>query len=115
VSCTRAGSIDEVSARVATPAPFSTKEWQGLGAVPLNSKMVFHHRVSDQTDAALAMPIFCVRGVNDGPTLLVLAGVHGDEFEPLVAAQDMLESLDPATMSGTWLCVVSGRVVLRIQ
>jgi predicted deacylase len=77
--------------------------------------MVFHHRVSDQTDAALAMPIFCVRGVNDGPTLLVLAGVHGDEFEPLVAAQDMLESLDPATMSGTWLCVVSGRVVLRIQ
>ena len=49
--------------------------WPGLAAVPLGTKTTFAHPIDDATDTKFSMPIFCVRGAVDGPTVLMLAGV----------------------------------------
>jgi hypothetical protein len=51
-------------------------EWPGLAAVALGTKTTFKHKVDEDTDGRFAMPVFCVRGAADGPTVLVLAGVR---------------------------------------
>ncbi len=44
-------------------------------------------------------------GVEDGPRLLVCAGVHGDEYEGPRALQDLAHSLDPRGIRGTLVLV----------
>jgi predicted deacylase len=46
-----------------------------------------------------------VRGRNEGATLLTLAGVHGDEYEPMAAVQRVFSELDPDKLAGTWVGV----------
>ena len=35
-----------------------------------------------------------------GPHLLITAGVHGDEFEPMVAVRRLIEAFDPSALKG---------------
>ena len=53
----------------------------------------------------LELPVLVVRGTKPGPTLVVSAGVHGDEFEGVQAIFDVVRELDPHTMSGSLLAV----------
>jgi len=53
----------------------------------------------------LDLPVLLVRGRNAGKTLVVFAGVHGDEYEGVRSILDLYEELDPATMSGDLLAV----------
>jgi predicted deacylase len=46
-----------------------------------------------------------VRGAEPGPTLLVSAGVHGDEYEGVRAIFETVEALDPRALRGTLLTV----------
>ncbi len=46
-----------------------------------------------------------VRGSSPGPTLLVSAGVHGDEYEGVRAIFETCEALDPHSLSGTVVAV----------
>ena len=41
-----------------------------------------------------------IEGVRPGPRLLITAGVHGDEFEPIVAVWRLLSALEPAEIDG---------------
>ena len=41
-----------------------------------------------------------IRGVNDGPHLLITGGVHGDEFEPMAALRRLITHLDPSDLRG---------------
>ncbi|MBL8688062.1 MAG: succinylglutamate desuccinylase/aspartoacylase family protein [Rhodospirillaceae bacterium] len=50
-------------------------------------------------DGALLVPIAVIRN-GDGPTLLITAGNHGDEYEGQVAAAAFVRSLDPAAIRG---------------
>ena len=47
------------------------------------------------------LPALVIKGINPGPTLLVTAGVHGDEFEGMVAIPRFVRSLDPGALAGT--------------
>lgn len=49
----------------------------------------------------LTLPVLVARGVVDGPKLLLLAGVHGDEYEGPPALWDEFARLDPAALRGT--------------
>ena len=40
-----------------------------------------------------AIPITIIHGINEGPTLLVLAGVHGSEYTPIVATQRLARDI----------------------
>ncbi|MCC6491774.1 MAG: succinylglutamate desuccinylase/aspartoacylase family protein [Pirellulales bacterium] len=43
---------------------------------------------------------FTVSGRRPGPHLLITAGVHGDEFEPMVAVRALVEELRPSDVRG---------------
>jgi hypothetical protein len=45
------------------------------------------------------------KGVADGKRIALIAGVHGDELNPVKTTQQIMASLDPLTMSGTAIAV----------
>jgi predicted deacylase len=54
---------------------------------------------------AIELPLLIARGARPGKTLLVSAGVHGDEFEGVRAIFETFRKLDPSAMSGDFVGV----------
>jgi len=52
------------------------------------------------TKEPIKFPIGRVYGINDGPTLLVLGGMHGSEFAGIEAAIRLYHEVDPQQLSG---------------
>ena len=52
-----------------------------------------------------SLPLLCVTGAAAGPTLLVLAGVHGDEYEGITAIPQVFAAIDSEQLIGTLLMV----------
>jgi predicted deacylase len=49
----------------------------------------------------LELPHKVITGAaGDGPHLLITAGVHGDEFEPMAAVRELIRTLDPRELTG---------------
>lgn len=48
---------------------------------------------------------YVATGPRPGPTLAVLASVHGDEYEGPVAIADLLGALDPVALAGTLIAI----------
>src|SRR5574341_1926635 len=53
----------------------------------------------------LAVPLHIVHGSAPGPTLTLLAAVHGDEIMPIHVLREFLRDLSPAALRGTVLTV----------
>lgn len=51
------------------------------------------------------VPVVVAKGVADGKRIALVAGVHGDELNPVRTVQQIMASLDPLTMSGTAIAV----------
>jgi hypothetical protein len=51
------------------------------------------------------VPTAVANGANEGPTLWITGGVHGDEATGIAVAQDAMDVLDPAALSGAVVCV----------
>ncbi|WP_165865002.1 succinylglutamate desuccinylase/aspartoacylase family protein [Rufibacter latericius] len=51
------------------------------------------------------IPVTVFHGVKKGPVLGITAGVHGLEYAPIMAAQQLAKQLDPTQMSGTVILV----------
>lgn len=51
------------------------------------------------------IPITLINGVKDGPTLALVAGVHGYEYPPVLAMTELSQQLDPANLSGKVIIV----------
>lgn len=45
-------------------------------------------------------PYFAISGAADGPTLCLIAGIHGAEYPPIDAVMRFCRALDPATLRG---------------
>src|SRR5262245_60790589 len=56
-------------------------------------------------DDGTTIPISIVHGVRSGPVLALTAGVHGQEYTPVIALQRVVKTVDPKTMSGTLILV----------
>jgi predicted deacylase len=56
-------------------------------------------------DAGTRIPVSIVHGAKPGPVLALIAGVHGQEYTPVLALQRLRSSIDPATLSGTIIMV----------
>lgn len=59
----------------------------------------------DAVTADLEIPLFVARGAQDGPTVAVLGGVHGDEYEGIVAAAAVWRDIDVLALRGRVLVV----------
>ncbi|WP_281233895.1 M14 family metallopeptidase [Flavobacterium gelatinilyticum] len=60
--------------------------------------------VSTENNATL-IPITVFNGIKNGKTLGITAGVHGYELSPIMAAQKLITSIDPAKLSGVVILV----------
>jgi predicted deacylase len=56
-------------------------------------------------EAAVAIPVHLVHGRSPGKTLVVTAGVHGDEYEGVRAILDLVGEIRPEELSGALLAV----------
>ncbi len=56
-------------------------------------------------DEGTRLPITILHGVKPGPTVLLVAGVHGSEYAPIIALQRLSPKLDAARLSGTIVLV----------
>jgi uncharacterized protein len=54
-----------------------------------------------QTNEPIKFPVGTVRGAQDGPTLVVLGGMHGSEYCGIEAAIRLFNWADPAKLRGT--------------
>lgn len=51
------------------------------------------------------IPITVFHGTKKGPVLGITAGVHGYEYAPILAGQQLIKDIDPKSLSGTVLLV----------
>jgi uncharacterized protein len=54
---------------------------------------------------AVRLPTLVTRGTSPGPTVLLVAGIHGDEFEGVAALPELTQRLSPTTMCGTVIAI----------
>jgi len=52
-------------------------------------------------DAAASIPVAVLRGAKPGPVLALVSGSHGTEYASIIAVEKLIQSLDPAQISGT--------------
>ncbi len=57
------------------------------------------HSVHESAYGVIAMPIACIKN-GDGPTILFMAGNHGDEYEGQVALTKLIRRLEPGHIKG---------------
>ena len=67
-----------------------------------NIRQEIEKRFQDNT---LSVPVLAARGAHPGKTLVVTAGVHGDEYEGMEAIFRVFENLDPKQMRGAFIAV----------
>ncbi len=66
----------------------------------------FHQlEVTKTLSGAVTLPLHIVTGETRGPTLLILAAVHGDETTPAIMIRELLEQIDCASLKGR-VCAV---------
>lgn len=53
-----------------------------------------------------SLPTIVLNGAKPGPTLLVIAGEHGDEYEGMIAIHRLAATLDRQQLAGTVVCIV---------
>jgi len=53
------------------------------------------------SDPATSLPLTVLRGSRPGPSLLVVAGVHGFEYVSILAAARLAQEIDPQALAGT--------------
>jgi predicted deacylase len=57
------------------------------------------------SDAGTRIPFSILHGSKPGPVLALIAGVHGQEYTPVLALQRLRTAIDPATLTGTVIMV----------
>ena len=69
---------------------------------PRGQVIRYQHSIpgDDDLSRARALPVTVVAGAAAGPTLLLIAGEHGNEYENIVALQETLAALDPSALKG---------------
>jgi predicted deacylase len=73
-----------------------------LASQPRSTKQTGWFDVAPRPDGGLwRLPYLYVTGHDTGPTLIVTAGVHGDEYEGVEAIPEVYRQTDPAALSGT--------------
>ncbi|WBL21347.1 succinylglutamate desuccinylase/aspartoacylase family protein [Zunongwangia sp. HRR-M8] len=68
------------------------------------TKTEFLLPVNTNSDSTV-IPVTVFHGQKEGPVLGIVAGVHGTEFVPILAAQQLAKDIDPKNLSGTIILV----------
>ncbi|WP_255168066.1 succinylglutamate desuccinylase/aspartoacylase family protein [Natrononativus amylolyticus] len=78
----------------------------GTASVGAGERTEGYLEVTDlPTGGVERLPVVLARGEEDGPTLWITGGVHGNEMTGIAAAQDVLAEGVPEGLCGTVVCV----------
>ncbi|HWG51186.1 MAG TPA: succinylglutamate desuccinylase/aspartoacylase family protein, partial [Candidatus Acidoferrales bacterium] len=61
--------------------------------------------VPAHNDPATSIPVAVFHGTKPGPVLALVSGLHGTEYASIIALEKLIQSLDPAQISGTVIIV----------
>ncbi|MEO0338194.1 MAG: M14 family metallopeptidase [Bacteroidota bacterium] len=61
----------------------------------------FYQTLMDDHGSYASIPISVIKGKEAGPTLAIIAGIHGYEYPPIIAMQTLIQEIKPALLSGT--------------
>lgn len=73
--------------------------------VKAGEKLSFNMPVRSQSGDSTYLPVTVIHGRKPGPVLGLIAGIHGYEYPPIIALQQLPPLLDPADISGTIVLV----------
>ncbi|MAU16766.1 MAG: succinylglutamate desuccinylase [Muricauda sp.] len=60
---------------------------------------------SDDTGNSAHLPISIIKGETEGPVFTIIAGIHGYEYPPIIATQDLLKEIEVENLKGTLIVV----------
>src|SRR6266568_1966259 len=61
--------------------------------------------VPSGVDSGLRIPVVVFHGPWAGPVLAIVAGEHGTEYASILAAEKLIDRVDPTELSGTLILV----------
>ena len=61
--------------------------------------------IAPAADEGTTIPFSILHGATPGPVLALIAGVHGQEYTPVLALQRLRTAIDPKTLTGTIVMV----------
>ncbi len=73
----------------------------GTATASAGQKVMGFLEVPAGSDAATSIPVAVIRGAKPGPVLALVSGAHGTEYASIIALEKVIQSLDPAQISGT--------------
>ena len=91
-----------VASAVAQPAPFTVGPVTAAAGTTASGAIAIPPRSGDD---GTTIPISVIHGARPGPILALTAGVHGQEYTPVIALQRVLKSLDAKSLTGTVVLV----------
>ena len=87
------------------PAPAVAPRTLGTASAAAGSVAQGVLRVPAGVDEGTDLPVTVVHGSRPGPTVAIVAGVHGTEYASVLAVRRLAQTLDAATLAGTVLLV----------
>lgn len=60
---------------------------------------------SDELGNAGQLPIAIIKGKEEGPVFTIVAGVHGFEYPPIIATQELMKEIDVNQLKGTIIVI----------
>lgn len=89
--------LEGTALRALQEKPFTV----GTAAASPGHKAAGAIEVPAGSDAALSIPVAVIRGTKPGPVLAIVSGLHGTEYASIIAVERLIETVDPASVSGT--------------
>jgi uncharacterized protein len=86
---------------IACAAAAQTNFTVGSASAAPGQKAFGSIEVPARGDAAASIPVAVFHGAKAGPVLALVSGSHGTEYASIIALEEMIQTLDPAQISGT--------------
>ncbi len=85
----------------------SVNDFDDFDALPLRTRhrIVVSRGDGAATGTAMAVPVTVLVGQSLHPRVVLMAGVHGDEYEGIRALQELAQEIDPSRLRGTVVVV----------
>lgn len=79
-----------------------------IGSVVVNAGETYRGELdipAGSDEATSVIPISIHNGMQSGPTLALIAGIHGSEYAPILSLQKLTALIDPSQLRGTLVIV----------
>jgi uncharacterized protein len=74
-----------------------------IDALPIRQRVEWRVHIGGASDPAASLNVVTITGYRKRPCLAVVAGVHGDEYDGILAAQSIASRIDPDVVDGSLL------------